>query len=204
MKMRKPDSKGNIIVGTTGILILMLLLMCIFVLSSINYIQNQNIESQANDNFKYIIDDYSTNLEVLGRESIAEATEKVYNGLPVHDSEGQIKKNLDKHLNMKNEEFKDKYDVDLSSEVLSVEASDSPWKVLFKVRLNGEKDNERFSQIIERNASIEGLRDPLPIAKLTIVLWPMTMRYTTKLHCQPICYCTIWILRNPILRQPHQ
>ena len=87
MKMRKPDSKGNIIMGTTGILILMLLLMCIFVLSSINYIQNQNIESQANDNFKYIIDDYSTNLEVLGRESIAEATEKVYNGLPIRDSE---------------------------------------------------------------------------------------------------------------------
>ena len=180
MKMRKPDSKGNIIVGTTGILILMLLLMCIFVLSSINYIQNQNIESQANDNFKYIIDDYSTNLEVLGRESIAEATEKVYNGLPVHDSEGQIKKNLDKHLNMKNEEFKDKYDVDLSSEVLSVEASDSPWKVLFKVKLNGEKDNERFSQIIERNATIEGLRDPLPIAKLTIVSG--VMAYDDKIH----------------------
>ena len=180
MKPIKPDSKGNIIVGTTAILIVALILLCIFVMTSLNYIQNQNIESKSNDNFKYIIDDYSSNLEVLGRESIADVTQKVYNGLPVRDSENDIKKRLTEKLNDKNGEFKEKYDVDLSSEVLSVETTDSPWMILFKVRLDGEKDNERFSQVIERNASVEGLRDPLPIAKLTIASG--IMAYDDKIH----------------------
>lgn len=180
MKIKKLDSKGNIIVGTTAILILVMLLTCIFVMTSINYIQNQNLESQSNDNFKYIIDDYSTNLELLGRESIAEATQRIYNGLFIQDSEDLIKKNLNKNLNEKNKEFKEKYDINLTSEALSVQPTDSPWKVLFKVKLNGKKENEKFSQIIERNASIEGLRDPLPIAKLTIASG--IMAYDDKIH----------------------
>lgn len=180
MKIKRLDSKGNIIVGTTAILIVTLLLIAIFVVTTINYIQNTNLESESNDNFKYIIEDYSRNLEVLGRDSIAEATQKVYNGLPVHDSEDQIKKNLNKKLSDKNEEYKKKYDIELSSEVLSVEPTDSPWKVLFKVKLNGKKDNEMFSEIVESNSSIEGLRDPLPIAKLTIASG--IMAYDDKIH----------------------
>ena len=180
MKRKKLDSKGNIIVGTTAILIVALLLICIFVATSMNYIQNSNLDSMANDNFKYIIDDYSANLEVWGHDAIAEATQKVYNGLPVHDSGDKIRKNLDRILIDKNEEFRQKYDVDLSSEALSVEPTDSPWKVLFKVKLNGNKGNDEFTQIIERNASIEGLRDPLPIAKLTIASG--IMAYDDKIH----------------------
>ena len=180
MKIKRLDSKGNIIVGTTAILIVSLLLIAIFVVTTINYIQNTNLESESNDNFKYIIEDYSRNLEVLGRDSIAEATQKVYNGLPVHDSEDQIKKNLNKKLSDKNEEYKKRYDIELSSEVLSVEPTDSPWKVLFKVKLNGKKDNEMFSEIVESNSSIEGLRDPLPIAKLTIASG--IMAYDDKIH----------------------
>lgn len=180
MKPKKLDSKGNIIVGTTAILIVALLILCIFVVTTINYIQNSNIDSETNDNFKYIIDDYSKNLEVLGRDAIAEATQKVYNGLPVRDSEDQIKKNLNKILESKNEEFKEKYDMDITSEAISIEPTDSPWKVLFKVKVEGSKDNEHFSQIVERNASIEGLRDPLPIAKLTIASG--IMAYDDKIH----------------------
>ncbi|MBR4447733.1 hypothetical protein [Methanobrevibacter sp.] len=180
MKRKKLDSKGNIIVGTTAILIVGLLIICIFVLTSINYIQNSNINSESNDNFKYIIDDYSANLELMGRDSIAEATQKVYNGLPVLNSEDQIKKNLNNILKEKNQEFKEKYNIDLSSEAISVEPTDSPWKVLFKVKLKGKKGNEEFNQIIERNSSIEGLRDPLPIAKLTIVSG--VMAYDDEIH----------------------
>lgn len=180
MKPKKLDSKGNIIVGTTAILIVALLILCIFVVTTINYIQNSNIDSETNDNFKYIIDDYSNNLEVLGRDAIAEATQKVYNGLPVRDSEDQIKKNLNKILESKNEEFKEKYDMDITSEAISIEPTDSPWKVLFKVKVEGSKDNEHFSQIVERNASIEELRDPLPIAKLTIASG--IMAYDDKIH----------------------
>ena len=180
MKAKKPDSQGNIIVGTTAILIVALLLISIFVITAITFIQNSNIDSENNDNFKYVIDDYSANLEILGRDAIAEATQKVYNGLPVRDSPDQIKKNLNNILEDKNEEFKKKYDIDLSSEVISVEPTDSPWKLLFKVKLNGKKGSDEFSQIIERNASIEGLRDPLPIAKLTIASG--VMAYDDKIH----------------------
>ena len=45
MKAKKPDSKGNIIVGTTAILIVALLLISIFVITTITFIQNSNIGS---------------------------------------------------------------------------------------------------------------------------------------------------------------
>ncbi|MBR6992852.1 MAG: hypothetical protein IKH85_02115 [Methanobrevibacter sp.] len=176
----KIDSKGNIIVGTTAILIITLLFICIFVVTSIIYIQNENIDSQSNDNFKYVVDDYTLNLEILEREAIDEATQKVFNGLPVINSENQIKKNLNKLLDEKNDEYEKKYDVKINSETLSVENTDSPWKLLFKVKLNIEKGDEKFSKIVEKNASVEGLRDPLPIAKLTVLSGILT--YDNQIH----------------------
>ena len=176
----KIDSKGNIIVGTTAILITALLLICIFVVSSIYFIESENIEFKSNDNFKYVIDDYTANLEILGRDAIAEATQKVYNGLPILNSEDQIKKNLDKILDEKNEEYEDKFGVKIISETVSVENTDSPWKILFKVKLNVEKDGEKFSKVIEKNTSVEGLRDPLPIAKLTVLSGILT--YDNQIH----------------------
>ena len=176
----KIDSKGNIIAGTTAILIITLLLICIFVVTSINYIQNENMDSQSNDNFKYIVDDYTQNLEISEREAIDGATQKVFNGLPVINSENQIKKNLNKLLDERNEEYEKRYNVKIDSETLSVENTDSPWKLLFKVKLNIEKDDEKFSKIVEKNASVEGLRDPLPIAKLTVLSGILT--YDNQIH----------------------
>ena len=164
----KIDSKGNLILGTTVILITILLLIAIFVFTTINYIENENIDSYENDNFKYIVDDYSNNLEVLGRDSIADACDKVYHTFKLFNSEDQIKKNLNNKLEKKNEKLKEKYDADINSEVLSVSPTDTPWKVLFKVKLNIKKNNNRFNRIIEKNVSIEGLRDPLPLAKLGV------------------------------------
>ncbi|WP_405283025.1 hypothetical protein [Methanobrevibacter sp.] len=164
----KIDSKGNLILGTTVILITTLLLIAIFVFTTLNYIENENIDSGENDNFKYIVDDYSNNLEVLGRDSIEDACNKVYKTFKLLNSEDQIKKNLNKKLTKKNEEFEEKYDMKISSEVLSVEPTDSPWKVLFKVKLNMKKNSNRFYKIIEKNVSVEGLRDPLPVAKLSV------------------------------------
>jgi len=165
----KMDSNGNLILGTTVILITILLLMAIIVYTTVNYIEGENIDSKENDNFKYIIDDYAKNIEVLGRDSLYDACEKVYKGLKVFDSKDQVKKNLNKKLKAKNEELSKKYDIDISSEVLSVESSTSPWKVLFKVKLNIKKNNNKYYKIIEKNVSIEGLKDPLPPAKLTVV-----------------------------------
>ena len=176
----KIDSKGNMLVGSVAILIVSLLLISIFIITSINYIENGNIELKSNNNFKYIIDDYSRNLEVLGRDAIAEATQKVYNGLPVFNSKNKIKKNLNNILKEKNKELEKKYGVDISSEVLSVENTETPWKILFKVKLNVKKDDIKYSNTIEKNASIEGLRDPLPLAKLTIASGILT--YDNKIH----------------------
>ncbi|WP_304044460.1 hypothetical protein [Methanobrevibacter gottschalkii] len=178
----KIDSKGNLIMGTTAILIVALLLICIFVISCINYIQNENIDSVQNDNFKYLIDDYTQNLEISQRDAIAKATQKIFNGLHIFNSENQIKKNLNEILDEKNKEYEEKYGVKITSEVLSVENTDSAWKILFKTRLNVQKDNEKFSKIIEKNATIEGLRDPLPLAKLTIASGILT--YDDKIHYQ--------------------
>lgn len=176
----KINSKGNLIVGTTAILIIALLFICIFVVTSINYIQNKNIGIESNDNFKYIIDDYTQNLELNCRDAIDEATQKVFNGLPVTNSENQIKKNLNKILDKKNKEYEEKYDVKINSETLSVENTKSPWKILFKIKLNIKKGDEKYSKIVEKNASVEGLRDPLPIAKLTIMSGILT--YDSQIH----------------------
>lgn len=180
MKKIRIDSKGNLIIGTTAILIVSLLLICVFVITSMDYIANENIDSKSNDNFKYIIGDYSENLEVIGRESIDEATQKAFNGLPILNSRNEIKKNLDKKLEEKNKEYEEKYDVKINSKALSVENSNSPWKIVIKVKVNGEKNNEKFSKIIEKNVSIENLRDPLPIAKLTVLSGILT--YDNKYH----------------------
>lgn len=164
----KIDSNGNLILGSTVILITTLLLIAIIVYTTVNYIENENIDSQENDNFKYIVDDYSDNIEVLARDSLNDAGERVFQTYKLSNSEDYIKKNLNKKLDAKNKEFKDKYNMDIGSDVLSVESTDSPWNVLFKVKINVKKDNEKFYRIIERNASIEGLKDPLPIAKLSV------------------------------------
>ena len=193
----KIDSKGNIIVGTTAILIVSLLLICIFVVASINYIENKNIDFEMNDNFKYVIDDYTNNLEISGREAIDEATQKVFNGLPVFNSRNQIKNNLDKILTEKNKEYEERYDVKITSETLSVENTDSPWKVLLKVKMNLEKGNEKFSKIVEKNVSIEGLRDPLPIAKLTVLSGILT--YDNQIHYKTALsgYMVLHNLKSP-------
>lgn len=170
----KIDSKGNIIVGSTAILIVVLLLLCIFVVSTINYIEHGNIDSASNDNFKYIVEDYSKNLEIIERQSIDDVTQKAFDGWPIFNSEKEIKKKLDKHLNERNIEYEKKYGVKITSETISVENSDSPWYLLFKVKLNIEKDGGRYSDIVEKHVSIEGLRDPLPIAKLTVAMGILT------------------------------
>ena len=164
----KIDSKGNLILGTTVILITTLLLVAIFVFTTINYIQNENIDSEENDNFKYIVDDYSNNLEVLSRQSLEDACNRVYHSFKLRDSRDFIKDSLNKKLKTQNEKFSEKYDAKVSSEVISVESTDTPWKILFKVKLNIRKDNNNFYKIVEKNASIEGLRDPLPPAKFSI------------------------------------
>ena len=193
----KIDSKGNMIVGTTAILIVSLILICIFVVSCINYIEHKNIDAETNDNFKYIIDDYTNNLEISGREAIDRATQKVFNGLPILNSKNQIKKNLDKILDEKNKEYSERYGVKITSQTLSVENTDSPWKLLFKVKLNVEKDNENFSKVIEKNASIEGLRDPLPIAKLTVLSGILT--YDNQIHYKTALsgYMVLHNLKSP-------
>ena len=181
----KLNNNGNIIIGTTAILIVILLMMSIFTLTAISYMKNNNLEEIENDNFKYIIEDYTQNLEVLERESVNDITQKAFNGLPVLNSRGEIEKALEKRLDSVNKDYEDKYAIKLTSDVLSVSETDSPWKVLFKVHLKGSKGSEKFSKVILKNTSVEGLRDPLPIAKLTvlsgILTYDDTYHYKTAL-----------------------
>jgi len=193
MYCSKISNNGNLITSTTAILIVSLVLMVIFIVNSIDYMENQNIDSIASDSFKYTIDDYSRNIEVLARESIAEETEKVYKPHIILDSRKDIKKILDKKLKNVNEEYKKNHGIDIRSEVVSVENTDSPWKVLFKVRVKADKDTEAFDSVIERNCSIEGLKDPLPynMLPLSSLLDDGETIYYTK-------YLTAYLLANGV------
>lgn len=163
----KLNNKGNIITGTTAILVVSLILIFIFIINAINYIEKDNINSIENDDFKYIIEDYNNNLEELGRASIAEETEKLYHGHFIHDSRKDIKKILNNKLKDFNKKYEKEHGIKINSEVVSVENTDSPWKVLFKVHIKADKDNNHYDGIIESNSSIEGLKDPLPFAMLS-------------------------------------
>ena len=100
------DNKGNIITGTTVILIVSIVLIVIFIVNSINYMENENIDSISNDNFKYIIEDYNKNLEQIGRDSIAEETDRLYHAHFIHDSRKDIKKIMNNKLKDVNSEYK--------------------------------------------------------------------------------------------------
>ena len=182
----KLDNKGNIITGTTLILVVSIILIVIFIVNSLNYMESENINSISSDNFKYIIQDYNKNLEQLGRDSIAEETEKLYHAHIIHNSRDDIKKILNNKLKDVNKEYKEKYGIDIRSEVISVESTDSPWKVLFKVRVKADKDNEEFNGVLESNSSIEGLKDPLPYAKLPKLYSNINYRGNTIYYFQSL------------------
>lgn len=167
MKYLKIDSKGNIITGTTVILIASLILILIFVLTSMYTLENENTDSIANDNLKYIVNDYNRNLEVLSRDSIAEVTEEVYHGKYIFSSEREIKKVLNKKLDDKNKEYEKKYGVSISSNVLSIKNTDDPINLEVTTHLKISKNKDRFSGNLKSITSVECLKDPLPYAILT-------------------------------------
>lgn len=167
MKYLKIDSKGNIITGTTVILIASLILILIFVLTSIYTLENENTDSIANDNLKYIVNDYNRNLEVLSHDSIAEVTEEVYHGKHIFNSEREIKKVLNKKLDDKNKEYEKKYGVSISSDVISIKNTDDPINLEVTTHLTLSKNKDKFSGNLKSITSVEGLKDPLPYAILT-------------------------------------
>lgn len=166
MKLLKIGSNGNIIVGTIVILIVTFVILAIFIISSLYVLDNENIDSISNDNFKYIIEDYDKNIDLKLHDSIEYTSQKVVNSrFPVFDSESSIKKELNKRLDSQNKEYKEKYDITIDSEVLSVETTDSPFIIKTKVAINAEKNQDKFSSVVEGKSSIEGLKDPLPFTK---------------------------------------
>ena len=166
MKLLRIDSSGNLMIGTIAILIASIIIISIFVVTSISLMETDNIDSNSNDNFKYIIEDYKKNIEQSLHESISEVAEKVITTKnPVNDSPKEIKKNLEKKLNEKNKEYYKKYHINIKSEVLNIENTSNPSFVKADVKINAEKGSEKYDSIITQQTSIEGLKDPLPFTK---------------------------------------
>ncbi len=166
MKDLRIDNKGNIITSTIAILIVSLILISIFVVVSLQHLNSNNIESISNDNFKSIMEDYDKTIEYCFHDSIEELTDKVViTRNSIHDSPKAVQKLLNKKLDEKNLEFKEKYDVNIESEVLSIEPTDNPSYIEAKIKLQATKDNENFNSILTEKVSIEGFKDPLPFIK---------------------------------------
>lgn len=166
MKLLRIDSTGNLITGAIAILIVSIILLSIFIATSISLMEKSTIDSISNDNFKYIMEDYNTNIEKSLHESIEEVAEKVTTARsPVWDSSKEIEKRLDKKLQEKNKEYSKKYGVNIESEVLSVSNTSDPSYVQSQVKINSNRANEKFNSIITSKTSIEGLKDPLPFIK---------------------------------------
>lgn len=166
MKLLKTDSKGNIITGTTVILITSIILLLVFVITSIQYLENKNIEIKSSNNFKYIVEDYNKNIEVELHDSIKEVSEKVIKTkFPIHDSEKEIKKILNKKLAEKSKKYYKNYGIKINSQIISIENTDDPSLILCKVNINAKKDSESYTSTVTKQTSIEGFKDPLPFIK---------------------------------------
>lgn len=166
MKLLRIDSTGNLIVGTIAILICGIIILSIFVVTGISLMEKNSIDSISNDNFKYIMEDYNKNIEKYFHESIEEVTEKVTTTRsPVLDSSKEIAKKLDKKLEKVNKEYDEKYGIRINSKLLSIENTSNPSYIQCKVKIDSQKDGEKFSSVILSKTSIEGLKDPLPFTK---------------------------------------
>lgn len=164
MKSIKKDLNGNIISGTTSILILSIFIIVIMLISVMSYLNTENIHSISNDNFRYIVEDYNKNIEILAYDSIKELSQKIIKSkTKSENSPNDIKKILNKKLNEKNKEYKNRYNISINSKVVSVENGDSPIYIKIKVKIYAEKHDEKFNEIVESKTSIIGLNDPLPI-----------------------------------------
>lgn len=166
MKLLNIDSTGNLMIGTIAILLTSIILLSIFVVTSISVMENDTIDSINNDNFKYIIEDYNKNIEQSFHESVSEVCEKVtLTKQPVKDSSEEIKKKLNKKLDEKNKEYYNKYHIIIKTDVINVENTSNPLFIKTNVKISANKDSEKFNSIITQQTSVEGLKDPLPFIK---------------------------------------
>lgn len=164
MKNLKIDADGNIISGISFILIISCIILFIVLLNMIYLLNNENIDSIANDNFKYVLDDYIQNIEFLTYDSVKELSNKIISSkIPSKNSQNDIKKILNKKLDEKNKEYYEKYNIKIESEAISIENSENPRYIIAKIKIDAFKDDEKFNRIVESRISVSGLNDPLPI-----------------------------------------
>lgn len=162
MKKIAIGSKGNIFTGLSAIFILSFIIIFILLLNVNTSILNEN--NLESDNIKYIVEDYNRNIEILANDSLKEVSENVYKtNIPLKDSEDEIKKILNEKLSKLNEEFKNKYAVNIQSEVIIVENHEKPEFLKIKTILTITKSNEKYNGLVESKASVLNLKDPLPI-----------------------------------------
>ncbi|MDL2246813.1 hypothetical protein LJB96_04265 [Methanobrevibacter sp. OttesenSCG-928-K11] len=164
MKSIKNDCKGYILSGISGILLISFFIIVILLLSVIYYINTDNSQGIASDNIKYIVEDYSQNIEILAYRSLEEESNNVINSKnPLFNAPDKIKDNLNKKLNLKNKEYYDNYNINITSEVISIENHDTPEFLKIKTVLIIEFGENKFNKIVESKTSILNLKDPLPV-----------------------------------------
>ena len=164
MKILKDDCSGHIFSAIAGLFIIAFILMVILFLNVTYTIDNENNQAIASDNMKYISTDYIRNIDKLSYDTLEEISNNVIiTKTPLKNSNDQFKKLLNEKLEEKNKEYLDKYDVKISSNVISIESSDKPEYLIVKVYLNFEKADERYRDVVEVKTSVLNLKDPLGI-----------------------------------------
>lgn len=166
MKSIKSDCNGNIITGVTAILIIATIITGIILLTTISYITEENSNSMANDDFKNIMNSYENDLNDLLLESIKDLSNQVIKSKSASkSSSNDIKEILNQKLDKKNEEYLEKYGMTISSEVYTVENTTHPTYIQSKIKISATKGNETYENVYIAKASVEGLKDPLPVLK---------------------------------------
>ncbi|WP_409200122.1 hypothetical protein [Methanobrevibacter sp. DSM 116169] len=162
MKIIYNDSKGHIFTGIISIFIISFFIIAILLINMNYFIKSENNEIIANDNLKYITEDYIKNIEILSYDTLEEISENaVKSKNPVQDVNKEFKKVLNDKLAQKNIEYNNLYNVNIVSDVISIENGDKPEFLKVKVFLNIKKENNEFNEIIDTKTTVLNLKDPL-------------------------------------------
>ena len=164
LKKACKDSKGNISIVITALILISFLILSIIILNvSLDEIHS-NEEAISANQYEYILNDYRRNLPLLEREALEDLSEEIIKKkTPCTDSKEDLKKIMDDKLKSKNREYYEDYGIKIDSHVSRIENSSDPFAVKFKTYISSVKGDLSYRNILEDDVNVEGLRDPVPI-----------------------------------------
>ena len=158
------DEKANFSIIISSLLLISFLILSIIVLNTAINQSNENKEIISSNQYQYILNDYIRNIPILEREALEELSEEVIkNKMPCLDSKSDLKELVDEKLSLKNQEYFDNFNIQISSSLIAIENTSDPFSYKFKTYISSSKGDYSFENIVSSDVDCIGLKDPIPL-----------------------------------------